>query len=131
MFFHMFLLTSYDKTYVCTAWFALCYQTVVCLSVTLLYCGQTVGWIQMKLGTQVGPGSRHIVLDGDPAPPPPKRHNPQFSADICCGQIAGWINMPLGREVGVGPGHTVLGGAQLSPPQKKGHSRPIFGPCLL
>jgi len=24
--------------------FALCYRTVVCLSVTLVYCGQTVGW---------------------------------------------------------------------------------------
>ena len=23
----------------------------------------------MKLGAQVGPGSGHIVLDGDPAPP--------------------------------------------------------------
>jgi len=26
----------------------------VCLSVTLVYCGQTVGWIKMKLGMQVG-----------------------------------------------------------------------------
>jgi len=40
--------------------FALCYRTVVlsvclsvCLSVTLVYCGQTVGWIKMKLGMQV------------------------------------------------------------------------------
>jgi len=29
----------------------------------------------------------HIVLDGDPAPPPPKGHSPQFSAHICCGQM--------------------------------------------
>jgi len=30
-------------------WFAICYQFVVlsCLSVTLVYCGQTVGWIEM------------------------------------------------------------------------------------
>jgi len=35
-----------------------------CLSVTLVYCGQTVAWIKVKLG--LGPG--HIVLDGDPAP---------------------------------------------------------------
>jgi len=43
----------------------------VCLvfSVTLVYCGQTVGWIKMKLG----PG--HIVLYGDPPPPPPKGHS--------------------------------------------------------
>ena len=42
------------------------------LSVTLVYCGQTVGLIHMKLGTQVGVGPCHIVLDGDPAPPPLK-----------------------------------------------------------
>jgi len=46
----------------------------------------------MKLGTQVGLGPDHIVLDGDPAAPPPKGHSPpQFSALICCGQVAGWI----------------------------------------
>ena len=38
------------------------------LSVTLVYCGQTVGWIRMKLGMQVSLGPDHIVLDGDPAP---------------------------------------------------------------
>jgi len=51
----------------------------VCLSVlsaTFVYCGQTVRWINMKLG----PG--HIVLDGDPAPPPQKGHCPQFSAHV-------------------------------------------------
>jgi len=40
------------------------------LSVTLVYCGQTVGRIKMKLGMQVGLGPGHIVLDGGPAPPP-------------------------------------------------------------
>ena len=59
---------------------ALCYQTVVCLSVslscpvflsvTLLYCGQMVGWIKMKLGMHVGLGPGHNVLDGDPPPLP-------------------------------------------------------------
>jgi len=33
-----------------------------------VYCGQTVGWINMKLGMQVGLGPSHIMLDGDPAP---------------------------------------------------------------
>ena len=33
------------------------------LSVTLVYCGQTVGWIKMKLGMPVGLGPGHIVLD--------------------------------------------------------------------
>jgi len=49
------------------------------LSVTLVYCGQTVGRIKMKLGTQVGLGPGHIVLDGDPAPPPQRGTAPQFS----------------------------------------------------
>ena len=50
--------------------FALCYRTVVLsalssLFVTLVYCGQTVAWIKMKLGTEVDRGPGHIVLDGD------------------------------------------------------------------
>jgi len=47
-----------------------------CLSVTLVYYGQTVGWIKMKLGMQVGLGPGHIVLDGDPAPLPKKGTEP-------------------------------------------------------
>jgi len=52
----------------------LCYRTVVlsclcCLSVTLVYCGQTVGWIRMPLGTKVGLGPGDCVLDRNPAPP--------------------------------------------------------------
>jgi len=42
----------------------------VCLSVTLVYCRQTVGWIKMKLvRVEVGLGPSYIVLDGDLAPP--------------------------------------------------------------
>jgi len=33
-----------------------------------VYCGQTVGWIKMPLGTEVGLGPGDIVLDGDSAP---------------------------------------------------------------
>ena len=69
------------------------------LSVTLMYCGQTVGWIKMIYGMQVGLVPGHIVLHGDPAPSPTKRHSPQFSAHIGCGQMAGWIKLPLGMEV--------------------------------
>jgi len=32
----------------------------------------------MPLGIEVGLGPGHIVLDGDPAPPPPKRGTPIF-----------------------------------------------------
>ena len=38
-----------------------------------VYCGQTVAWIKMPFGTEVGLGPGHIVLDGEPAPPPPKK----------------------------------------------------------
>jgi len=53
-------------------------RCVSCLSVTLVYCGQTVGWIKMKLGMEVGLGPDHIVLDGDPAPPPKKGTGPNL-----------------------------------------------------
>jgi len=95
--------------------FALCYHTVVCLSVlsclsvTLVYCDQTVGRIKTKLGTQVGHGTGHIVLDGVPAPPPPKGGRaPHFLAHICCSQMAVGIKMPLGMEVRPGPGNFLL-----------------------
>ena len=55
--------------------FALRYGIVVCpacLSVTLVYCGQTVGWIKMSLGTEVNVCPGNTVLDGDPAPPSQK-----------------------------------------------------------
>jgi len=41
---------------------------MLCLSVTLVYCGQTVGWIKMILGMQVGLGPDHSVLDGAQLP---------------------------------------------------------------
>jgi len=102
----------------------------VCLSVTFVHCGQTVGRIQMKLGMQVGFGPGHIVLDVDPAPPPPKGHSPQFSAHIGCGEMAAWIKMSLGIELGLGPGDFVLYGDP-APPSQKGAEPPIFGPCYL
>ena len=40
-----------------------CLSVCLCvLSVTLVYCGQTVGRIQMKLGVQVGLGPGHIAV---------------------------------------------------------------------
>ena len=66
-----------------------CLSCPVCLSrlsVTLVYCGQTVGQIKMKLGTEVGHGPGHIVLDENPAPLPQRGQSPQFLAHICCGQ---------------------------------------------
>jgi len=74
--------------------FALCYRTVVCLSslsaclsVTLVYCSQTVGWIKMPLDTEVGLGPGDIVLGGEPALPQ-KGHSraPHFLAHVYCAQ---------------------------------------------
>ena len=120
------------------------YRTVVCpvlsclsvSSMTLVYCGQTVGWIEMKLGVEVGLGPGHIVLDVDPAHPlPPNGHRAHITilAHIYCGQTAGWIKMPkmpLGTKVGLGPGDIVIDGDP-APPMKWHCSPPLFGPCLL
>ena len=118
-------------------WFALCYRTVVCpvclscLSVTLVYCGQTVGWIRMPLGIVVGLGSGHIVLDGDPAPPRRGHSNPLTFRPISILWPNGWMHQdatwyggrPWSRPhcVGFGP----------SSPPSKGHSSPpppVFQP---
>ena len=66
------------------------------LSLTLVSCGQTVGRIKMKLGMQVGLCPGHTVLDGDPAPPPPKGHGPPIfgpyplRSNGCMDQDATW-----------------------------------------
>jgi len=52
----------------------------VCLSVTLVYCVQTVEWIKMPLGMEAGLGPGHIVLDGDPAPRPGNGAQPPIIA---------------------------------------------------
>jgi len=85
----------------------------------------------MPLGTEVGLGLRNILLDVDPAPPPLKRHSPQFSANVRCGQTDGWIKMPLGMMVGLSPGDFVFDGDPATP-RKIGHTHPhpIFDPCL-
>jgi len=88
--------------------------------------------VKMKFGMQVGLGPGHIVLDGDPAPPPLKRHSlPQFSAVICCGQMAAWIKMSLGMELGLGLGDFVLDGdsAPLSKRVRSPTPQKNFGPC--
>ena len=52
------------------------------------------------------------MLDGDPAPPPPKGHgSPIFRPYLLWPNgWSGWIKMPLGMEVGLGPGNYVLDG---------------------
>jgi len=62
----------------------------VSLSVTLVHCGQTVGRIKMKLGTQVGFVPGHIVLDGDPAPLPQRGTAPPTFRSISV--AAKWLH---------------------------------------
>ena len=88
---------------------SVCPVCPVCLFVTLIYCGQTVGWINLKLGIQVVIGLGHIVLAGDPAPIPQKGAEPPIF-----GQYLLWLNgwmLPL-LQIGAEPS-------------------PIFGPYLL
>jgi len=80
----------------------------------------------MKLGMEVGLGPGHTVFDGDPAPPPAKRHSPQFSVHVCCHQTAGWTKMPLGREVDLGLGDIVLDGEAAPLPQEGGTAASHF-----
>ena len=63
-----------------------------CLSVTLVYYGETVGWITLKLGTEVVLGPGHIVLDGDPATPNQRGTFPQFSVLVSCGQTVAHLS---------------------------------------
>ena len=100
----------------------------VSMSVMLVYCGQTLGWIRMPLGMEVRAvplpnfrpisivakrlgGSkwqlvqRYVSAQGilcsmGTQPPPQKGAEPlKFSAHVYCGQTAGWIKMALGMEV--------------------------------
>jgi len=66
-------------------------RPLFCLSVTLVHCGKTVGWIKMPLGTEVGLGPGDIVLDGDSAPPPAERGSsapPPLFGPLCSGTVA-------------------------------------------
>jgi len=52
-------------------------------------CGQTVGWIKMSLGMEVGLVPCDFVLDGDPASPTRGGHPlPEFLAHDYCRQMA-------------------------------------------
>ena len=89
----------------------------VCLSVTLVYCGQTVGRINMKLDMEVGLGSGDIVLDGTKPPAPTGHSSPHFPVHVCCGQTAVWIRMPLSTRQASAEAHCIRW-TQL--PQKRG-----------
>jgi len=58
--------------------------SVLYLSVTV-YCRQTVGWIKMPLGTEVGRGPGDIVLNGDQLPHGKRHSSLHFLAHVYCG----------------------------------------------
>ena len=69
-------------------------------------------------------GSRHIVLDGDPASLPKRGQSRlQFSDHFYCGQTARCIKMPLGMELSLSPGDFVFDGDPATP-RKKGTLTP-------
>jgi len=76
----------------------------------------------MKLGTQVGLGPGHIVLDGDPAPPPLKGHSPpifgpyQLRPNGCIDQDVTWYGARPR------PGRLCVRWGPLSPSPKEGQS---------
>ena len=73
----------------------------------------------MKLGVQIGLDPRHIVLYGDPAPPPQKGGGPpKFSAHVYCDQTAGWMKLILGMVGGLSPDEFVLDGDPAPHPQR-------------
>ena len=72
---------------------SVCPVLSVCLSVTFVHCGQTVG--RMKLGMQVGLGPGHIVLGGPSSPSPTGAQPPIFGPYLlrpngCMDQDATW-----------------------------------------
>ena len=91
---------------------------------------QTVGWIRMKLGTQVGIGPGHFVLDGDPAPLPQRSRAPNFRP---ISVVAKWLDDQDATWYGGRPRPRrlcVIWGPAPAP-QKGGGAPKIFGPCLL
>ena len=83
------------------------------LSVTLVYCGQMVGWIRYASALATLCTQLPLPQRGTATP---------ILAHISCCQTAGCIKMKLGMEVGLGPGHIVLDGDPAPP--KTGHSPP-------
>jgi len=64
----------------------------LCLSVTLVYRVQTVGWIKMPLGTEVGLSPGNIALDADPAPPLKGAQQSPLSAHVYYGETVAHLS---------------------------------------
>jgi len=84
------------------------------MSVTLVYCGQTVERIKMKLGKEVGLGPGHIVLYGiQLLSPKGAQPPPQFWPTSL---VAKRLDGSRCHLVDLGPGGIVLDGDPALPP---------------
>jgi len=72
----------------------------------------------MKLGKQVGLGPGHIVLDGDPAPPPQRGTAPNVRPIPVAAKWMHGSRRHLLMEIGLGQGDSVLDGDPALPPHK-------------
>jgi len=73
----------------------------------------------MTLGMQVGLIPDHIVLDGDPVPPPQKgAQPPNFQPMFIVAKLLDGSRYPLSTEVNLGPGDLVLDGVPALPPKR-------------
>jgi len=62
-------------------------RDILYISTVYVYCDQTVGWIRIPLGTEVGLGPGDVVLDGDSALQRNRAQQPpHFSAHVYCDQ---------------------------------------------
>jgi len=96
-----------------------------------VYCGQTTGWIKMAHGMEIGLSPDHIVLDVDPAPSPLKKRDtaPNFvPISVVAKGLSGSIYHLVRRYRPEPMPYCVRWDPA---PPKKGHSSPLFGPCLL
>jgi len=80
----------------------------------------------MKLGMEMGLGPGHVVLDGDPAPPPQRGTPPIFGP--CLLRPNGWMDQDV-TWYEVWSRTRCVRWRPSSP--SKGAQPPIFGPCLL
>jgi len=82
----------------------------------------------MPIGTEVGLGPGHIVLDENPAP---QGYSSPPLFGPCLLWPNGWMDqdtIPLGTEIGLGPSDIVLDGIPNSPQRKGAQQPPTFRP---
>ena len=97
---------------------------------THVYCGQTARCIKIPLGREVGFGSGHNVLDGEPVSPKKGGTVPPIFVP-CLLWPNGWMDQDATwyrDRPGCRP-HCIRWATELPP--EKGHSSPLLGPCLL